>query len=281
MFKTRLLTGLIAGAVFFIALFAFNALGFTIFITLVVLSATWEWSNLSGFKNFSHRVAYCLLTIILMAIAFFYVNLNTVEDGDTSTLLNTLIVSGAWWAVALLWVQGYPSSALIWGSRWARAVIGWLVLIPGWLALIYLHQSNQGPWLIVVVALTVIVADSGAYVFGRAFGRHRLAKSVSPGKSWEGFFGGVFCCVLLSLILSWLTSFDYWPLFIAIILPTALASVLGDLLESMLKRHRGIKDSGRILPGHGGILDRVDSFTAAAPIFALGILISGWEVPFV
>lgn len=276
MLKTRILTGLLLVIVFFMALFLLPTWGFALFITAIVMAGVWEWSNLAGLNTQFQRMIYSLITGLLMLAALAYVGGFRAGLND-SAMLNILLASGAWWALALLWVQGYPSSAVIWGSRWARVVIGWFVLIPGWLALVYLHQMPQGAWLIVLVAMTVFVADTGAYLFGRAFGKHKLAAEVSPGKSWEGFFGGLACCCLLVIILSWQTTFGYWPIMLSIVVPTALASVLGDLLESMCKRHRGVKDSGFLLPGHGGVMDRLDSLSAATPVFVLGVLLSGWD----
>ena len=126
--------------------------------------------------------------------------------------------------------------------------------------------------------LTVIAADTGAYFTGKAFGRHKLLANVSPGKSWEGFWGGLLACLLLGLLVEIYTGFVQWQALFIIMLFTSLGSVLGDLLESMVKRHRDVKDSGSVLPGHGGMLDRIDSITAAAPIFTLGIILSGWSL---
>jgi phosphatidate cytidylyltransferase len=194
-------------------------------------------------------------------------------------LREIFIAACLWWAIALLWVKAYPLSSGLWGSKGARSVMGLLVLVPAWLALSYLRSLPEGVYLILVVIGLVVAADVGAYFTGRAFGKAKLAPAVSPGKSWAGFWGGLASCLTLMAIL-----WRIWPEGMPISLPaalglalvTGLASVLGDLLESMIKRHRGIKDSGNLLPGHGGIMDRIDSITAAAPVFALGLIVSGW-----
>jgi phosphatidate cytidylyltransferase len=142
------------------------------------------------------------------------------------------------------------------------------VLLPCMIGLLFLHQQPSGIWLILWVAAIVSTADICAYFSGRAFGKHKLAKNVSPGKSWEGVIGGVLACVTLALLIAYFADKNVW-LTLLIVIPTAFSSVLGDLLESMIKRHRGIKDSGSILPGHGGVLDRIDGLTAAIPVFAL------------
>lgn len=277
MLKQRILTAVLFAVAFFLSLFGLGNAGFVIFISLVVLIGAWEWANLSGLEENYQRLLYSVLTSVFMGLLLLYSGVFNSAAVGQEALLNILLVAGVWWVIALLWVQAYPSSAILWGSRWVRAVMGWLILIPGWLALVYLHQVPQGAWLIVIVVLTVFTADTGAYIFGRLFGKRKLAAQVSPGKSWEGFFGGIFCTVVLTVFIAWQTAFASVLTLAAIIIPTALASVLGDLVESMVKRHRGIKDSGRILPGHGGMMDRLDSLSAAAPIFALGIVLSSWR----
>jgi phosphatidate cytidylyltransferase len=275
--KQRVITASIIASMFFAALFLFGWQGFFIFMTLVLMIGAWEWANLAGFESFPQRFVYCLFTVLLLTFVIYFtdVSRSTINVENVRTLL---IIACTWWALALLWVQGYPSSAVLWGSRWVRAVLGWFVLIPAWLSLVYLHQMDVGVWLIVLMITTVFVADTGAYFFGRAFGKRKLALHVSPGKSWEGFWGGLLCCSLLATFVAYVSETGDWHVILMILLSTALASVLGDLLESMVKRHRGIKDSGSILPGHGGVLDRLDSITAAAPIFALGIILSGWVI---
>jgi phosphatidate cytidylyltransferase len=142
------------------------------------------------------------------------------------------------------------------------------VLVPAWLALVVLHE--HAPQLVLLLILLVVAADVGAYFGGRKFGRHKLAPAVSPGKTWEGVAGGLVAAMLMA------TAGIYWlhltPLpFFALSALVVVASIVGDLTESMFKRHAGLKDSGSLLPGHGGVLDRVDSVTAAAPFFLIGL----------
>jgi phosphatidate cytidylyltransferase len=176
-----------------------------------------------------------------------------------------------------LWVMGYPASATLWSTRPMLGLMGVLVLVPAWLAVVYLLHLDSGRWLLLYMFVVVAAADIGAYFSGKRFGKRKLALAVSPGKSWEGVWGGLVVCGLLA----WLTHVLASPLqlklaeLVAIVLITALVSVLGDLLESMVKRQRGVKDSGTLLPGHGGILDRIDGHTAAAPVFALALILVG------
>ena len=150
--------------------------------------------------------------------------------------------------------------------------------MPAWLAMVILIHANQGEWLIMIVVLIVAFADIGAYFSGRAFGKHKLATNVSPKKTWEGLVGGVVANLIFVAVLLVTLNVDHGPMLLGLVMITVLASVLGDLLESMVKRHRGIKDSGNILPGHGGILDRLDSLTAALPVFTLVYLFSGFQL---
>ena len=277
MLKQRVITALILTAVFLSALFGLSPSLFAVFIGVVVLIGSWEWANLSSCTVYWKRISYVVvIALVLLATARATGLLAADQQGfNLPVVKSILIIAVAWWALALLLVQGYPSSAVLWGHPLMRLVIGVLVLVPTWLALVYVRFQPQGAWLVVMIAAIVAAADTGGYFTGRKFGKHKLAPSVSPGKTLEGFAGGVISNVLLAALVAYLSASNFL-LLLAIILPTSLFSVLGDLLESMVKRHAGVKDSGVILPGHGGILDRVDSITAAAPVFALAVLASGW-----
>ena len=158
------------------------------------------------------------------------------------------------------------------------AVMGALVLAPAGLAVVYLLSYDSGGLLLLFLVILVAAADIGAYFAGHRWGRRKLSPEVSPGKTWEGFLGGMASCTLLAVLTYLFVTADRLslPATLAIVLCAALASVLGDLMESMVKRHRGVKDSGVLLPGHGGFLDRIDGHTAAAPVFALGLILAGW-----
>ena len=276
MLKQRVITALVLAVIFLAALFGLPAGYFSFFIGAVLLIGAWEWANLSGFPAVWQRLGYAFLLLLLLIAASLYMGF----DGEASPRLDDLairdllIIGCGWWALALLLVQGYPSSGVLWGHKALRLAMGVMVLIPTWVALVYVRQQSNGAWLVLLLMLVVAVADSGGYFAGRRFGKYKLAPAVSPGKTWEGFAGGFLANCLLALILSQVLNQDLL-LMLVLILPTSLISVLGDLLESMVKRHAGAKDSGSILPGHGGILDRVDGITAGAPVFALALLASG------
>ena len=271
MLSQRIVTA-IGMAIFFIgSLIYLDPYSFSILVALVVAYGSWEWANLSGFCSFWSKLLYTFFVLGILVFLGSILGLGKTEPLDLHVAKSLLTWLVSWWAVALLWIQGYPSSAVLWGSRLGRATIGLLVLAPTWMAASILISLNKGEWLIFVVVLIVAFADIGAYFVGSKFGKHKLAKNVSPNKTWEGFLGAILANLFLILFLGFflkLSVTGWLTLFLAVI-ATVLASVVGDLLESMVKRHRGVKDSGNILPGHGGILDRIDSLTAALPVFAL------------
>jgi phosphatidate cytidylyltransferase len=179
-------------------------------------------------------------------------------------LNDLLYVAAVWWVAALIWIVAIPTAV----NSATAAVAGLFVLIPAWFALVKLHE--HGPSVLLFLLLLVVAADVGAYFSGRKFGRNKLAPKVSPGKTWEGVFGGLFGAALVAAVgVSWF-GVPAVP-FVALSLIAVIASIVGDLTESLFKRHAGIKDSGSLLPGHGGVLDRVDSVTAAAPVFLIGL----------
>lgn len=276
MLKQRVITAIALALLFLGGLFFLSITGFALAIGVVVALAGWEWANLAGLKAQWQRLLYAAVVSGGLVLAAWYTDFLTTGVLELQSVQTLLLIACTWWAVALLWVQGYPTSAVLWGYSGTKILMGLLVLVPTWLALVFLRGSPSGEWLILLVMLVVVCADIGAYFTGKAFGRRKLAPAVSPGKSWEGFWGGFVCCLLLAGVVG--VVFDGGWLTLAIIAPASLASVLGDLLESMVKRQRGIKDSSQLLPGHGGILDRVDSITAAAPVFALAVLLTGWHL---
>lgn len=268
MLAQRVITAIVLGTGFLSLLFGLSPAGFTVATGLVVCFSAWEWSALGGLVATYTRLLYVVLLLLIMILLFRWLNVDEHSLQD-KRILQILRWTCLWWAIALLWIQSYPSSALLWGRRWSCAVMGIFVLVPTWLAFSVLAHAPHGVWLVLGVVGLVVVADIGAFFVGRAVGRRKLAEKVSPGKTWEGFAGGVLGVILVTTPLAlYQTSGKLWA-WLLLAGVTVIASIIGDLLESMLKRHRGLKDSGNILPGHGGILDRIDSLTAALPTFAL------------
>lgn len=268
MLKQRILTAMILIPAVLAAIFMLPSQHFAWVMALVVLIAAWEWSDIMGVDDLVKRLAYvCLVALLQFAVfmlsAVLAVNVLTV---DVFAMAAALL----WWSLAFWWVIKFPQSSVHWGRRTGvKALMGLLVLIPAWLALVRLQ--TQDPWWVMYVMAIVWGADTGAYFAGRKWGQRKLAPQVSPGKSIEGVLGGLLVCIILAAVVAVQIELTFYKSLSFVLFSgfVCLVSVLGDLLESMMKRQRGIKDSGHILPGHGGILDRIDSLTAAAPIFLL------------
>jgi len=260
MFKARLLTSIILAPLALYAVFELPLLPFALLLDLVLLLAAWEWANLSGYQQQPARLTYTALLGLGLVAAHLL----------QPVLPVPVVLAGAllFWLVALVWVVRFPATCG-WQQLWQRALVGWLVIIPCWFALVALKAMPQAELWLLCLLLLVWGADVGAYVAGKTFGRHKLAPQVSPGKTREGLLGGLLTCASVGIGFSVWLELDVLSgvLMVLLAIVTGLMSVLGDLFESMLKRARGIKDSSRILPGHGGILDRIDSLTAAAPFF--------------
>ncbi|GAB3289545.1 phosphatidate cytidylyltransferase [Parahaliea aestuarii] len=278
MLRQRVFTALVMAALFLAAMAFLPLPGLALFFALVVSLGAWEWAPLAGWRPAPARGLYVLLNLGVLAGLYVYCGLGQQpEPGDVQPILG---LGCLWWSFLLLWVKGYPASAVLWGSVPARSIMGLLVMSFAWVAAVYLLTFPRGGILMVCMVLVVAAADIGAYFAGKTFGRHKLAAAVSPAKTWEGFWGGMASALLLAVVFWYLLppQMAHVTLMavIFVTLCTALASVVGDLAVSMVKRECGVKDSGSILPGHGGVLDRLDSICGAAPVFALGLLLAGW-----
>ncbi len=238
---------------------------------LIVLAGAWEWSRLVPLSSLWTRTAYIVL-MVPMLWWFWWAELGH----EAETAKTVLLIACGWWIFALAWVfnpgTGSGTGPL---TSLGKGLAGVLTLVPAWLSLWVMHGFvPAGPLLVLCLFAIVWAADSGAFFAGSRWGRRRLADRVSPGKTWEGVFGGLTAGGIVGLLAGWLMGWSGLHLiqFVLICLAAVSFSVVGDLTESLLKRHRGLKDSGHLLPGHGGILDRIDSLTAAAPVFLLGVL---------
>ncbi|MFT3930008.1 MAG: phosphatidate cytidylyltransferase [Spongiibacteraceae bacterium] len=275
MLKQRVITGVLMAAALIAAIIYLSPRALVGLLAVLTLFGCWEWSNLAALNNPILRLLYCVLSAGAMIGLLEWTHL---LDGfiNVQRLRWVLGVAAAWWCIAWICIKAYPRSGEWWGSPWVRLLMGWLALLPAWLACAYLRLQINGEWKIMFLLTLVAAADIGAYFAGTQFGKRKLAPAVSPGKSWEGFAGGMIASVAFAFAVWNILWAQQLPLLglLCIAALTMVASVIGDLLESMLKRYRGIKDSGNILPGHGGILDRFDSISAAAPVFALGLLLA-------
>jgi phosphatidate cytidylyltransferase len=278
--KYRIATALILIPIVIAALFMLPPLGFAIVALVICMLAAWEWGQLSGFKTRSQRIwlaVLCGFVLIAMMLSMPAYRQPIYLPQVSGSLWASLI----WWVAAFVLVIFYPKSASFWrGSRILRLAFGLLTIVPFFWGMVALRQygyaenHHTGAWWLLYVMLLVWGADSGAYLFGKLFGKHKLAPKVSPGKTWEGVIGGLVTSALISWLFGRYAPLNVVPVTLLVCsVIAALASVLGDLTESMFKREAGIKDSGNLIPGHGGILDRIDSLTAAVPVFACLMLL--------
>lgn len=245
---------------------------FALLIGIFVVIGAWEWTRFMRLAALYARVFYVAVTASALWACWYFV----IAYPERVHLLLWLAL--LWWLCAIGLVISYPRFESLSKKTIISGIIGWLVLIPAWLAVVALHNNfEQGIQLVLFLLLLIAIADSGAYFGGRKWGKNKLAPRVSPGKSWEGVITGLLCVAALSFGFAWAIKVHaqgwyHIGVFISISLLTAVFSVFGDLSESMFKRQVGLKDSGAILPGHGGVLDRIDSITAAAPVFVLCLL---------
>lgn len=278
MFKQRVITALILAPLALAAVFYLPLAGFAVFISVAFLLGAWEWSGFCGLPSRASRSVYVVLTAIIFALLYWLLPVQASWPIETNVLLSSLLLAGvAWWLLAIVLVLTYPRSQRLWAnSDWRKALMGWLTLIPAWAAVLFIRSTDYttssftGAWLIFALLGLVWAADIGGYIVGKPFGKHKLLPKVSPGKTIEGMLGGL---ALVALVVTGVAMLQDWPAqtpvwYVSALLLTVL-SVFGDLTESMFKRVAGKKDSGAFLPGHGGILDRIDSLTATAPLFAI------------
>ncbi len=275
-------------------LFALSLEAYAIGITLVIQLAAWEWTKLMGLKNIIVRLIFvCALLILLLVIYLNNSNLSLWPGAPFPQQLShwfnarylplsLLLIGVLWWLVCLFtlligkhdWLSG---KSLL----WTRVIAGALILVPCWVALISLRANDiiqspiQGGMLVLYVLLLIWAADTGAYFSGKTFGKHKLAPKVSPKKTWEGVAGGTILSMLIAFMFPTVLKLDFLVEQLGMVklgiiaLVIVIVSIVGDLTESVYKRQQSIKDSGNLLPGHGGVLDRIDSITAALPVFSL------------
>ena len=288
MLKQRIITASILAPAAILAIFYLPLTIFSALLLAVIAIGAWEWAPFMGLKKVASRIAYSVATVLLILSLWYFLPpeklWHLVSGLDESALL-ILWLSVGWWCLAALLMFIYPKATNAWASNpMIIGFFGWLTLIPTWLAFVtlrshdYLISSFHGAQLLMSLFVLVWCADIGAYFVGKSFGKRKLMPNVSPGKTIEGFLGGVACACIVTVIMAFSLEWNQKQLFTALFITVIITTIsaLGDLTESMFKRQAKIKDSGTILPGHGGILDRIDSLTATAPIFALCYVLLGW-----
>lgn len=273
MLKTRIVTAIVLVSAFLLALFYLPPIGWLAVSTLIAALAAWEWGALIGFGK-QARVSFGL-AVVVVAVLTAIASPGTVGIAGESD--SAAIALGRWfyYPSAAFWILVAP----IWmKSRWRihgsvlGVLVGAVVILPTWLALVQIKLA--GELVLLAIMATVWLADIAAYFSGRTFGRHKLAPAISPGKTWEGAIGGVLAVVVygffyLSVLPKELAASPV--LLFVLLVAFAAFSIVGDLLESLLKRQAGLKDSSGILPGHGGVLDRIDSLTSTLPMAAIAL----------
>ena len=278
MLRQRVITALILAGAFIATLLFAPYPAQCVLFAAVASAGGWEWSALAGARSTPTRLAYTAVIPLLCLGLWAALDM---EDAQAATAAQPLLAASALlWSAMLLGLKNYPAGRSLWRRTSIRALMGWAMLTATWLAVSICLTLSNGPAVLFLLILTVATADIGAYFAGRRFGRHPLAADISPAKTWEGFWGGLLCVTALVTVV-WqnlpLSQLHLgWGSLVALGLATAGASVVGDLTVSLLKREVGLKDSGSLLPGHGGLLDRLDSICGAAPVFVLGLLLVGY-----
>ena len=270
MLMQRVITAVILAPLAIAGFVLLDGLWFALFVGAVVVLGAWEWARLGGETSQKGRVVYALAVALLLGGLY----------RDAWPAQYVLVPALAWWSVAVVLIARYPNGVGLWAGSMICQLFGLFVLIPAWYGLIWLKAQDNGLWLILAVLVLVWAADIGAYCAGKTWGRNKLLPRVSPGKTIEGLAGGVVLTQLLTLVallyLGWTLQGILLGQLTALLV--VLFSVVGDLTESMFKRDQGLKDSSNLLPGHGGVMDRIDSLTAAIPVFALCWLVIGSQL---
>jgi len=258
---TRVITGAILGGALIATVLLLPTLYAAAVLAALWLAGAWEWAGLARLRG-PYQAVYVAVVAVGMVLSF---------QASSLTATPMLTVAIVWWAVALAALLSAPHTF----GMPAVAGVGLVVLLPSWLLLVQLHGDGpSGPGLALTALAIVWAADVGAYGVGRLLGRVKLAPKVSPGKTWEGLGGGVALAAAAAWVAALLLALPQVEM-VMLGIVTALVSVVGDLTVSMFKRNVGLKDSGALLPGHGGVMDRIDSLTAAVPVFMLGIRLAG------
>ncbi len=246
---------------------------FGTFMAALFLAAQWEWTRLSGLHRILPRVSWLALMLTLMVL------MTILHARHTGIWILVMVLGVGGWSLSPLWLARHSFAASPTpDNRRLKLLLGLLAILPSWTALVFLHGQLRGPEWVLLAIILVWASDTGAYVAGRLFGKRKLAPWISPNKTWAGVYGALALGAVASLLGGWLLDIHTAVGMFQIVLlglATTCASVLGDLIESLLKRQADIKDSGALFPGHGGLLDRMDSIFAALPVFVIGKMLLG------
>jgi|APCry1669191674_1035369.scaffolds.fasta_scaffold15336_3 phosphatidate cytidylyltransferase len=253
MLKTRLITSLVLFLSIGAAFVYLPPLYWGLLVLAVTSLGAWEWAGMSKF-NKALSLIYSAFVLLLGLFVILYT-----PQSMQVVIIWGVLASATFWLLVVPFLLAFTPKI---NNRFIMALLGLIAIIPFGLTLIALREIN--PLLLVVFAMTVWIADSAAYFAGKRFGKHKLAPSISPGKTWEGVLGAFVAITIYAALLSYLTHQSYW--FVLVFWGVLILSIMGDLFESLIKRQAGIKDSGNLLPGHGGVLDRIDGLTSSLPL---------------
>lgn len=268
MLKARILTAIVILPLFLAALFYLQDIFWAALLLVLTVIGAREWSNLAKF-SVRNTILFMILTTLIGGELLFTLSEAVQHDVYSSSLIWVYILSAIFWIVVapLFLKQSYViKNTTLW------MLTGWLLLIPTCLALYQLRAIS--PLLLLGFMATIWISDTAAYFTGRSFGKHKLAQTISPNKTWEGVYGALVAVLIYGLIWgNWVAEESLTIALVPLLMVMTILGIVGDLYESMLKRHAGVKDSGNILPGHGGILDRIDALTATLPLAILALLV--------
>ncbi len=260
MFKTRLLTTLIILPAFIAAMISLPPLYWHLLMYFAVMFAVWEWADMAYFNKAQALIYLMLFSAIILPIAMFSPGWGGIVN------LIAIVSSAVFWVIFVpIWLKFQFTIR----HKAILALLGVLAILPVWFALVTLHQISQ--LLLLMVLAAIWIADIAAYLIGKRFGKNKLAPNISPGKTWEGVYGAFAAVGLYACLISWWQHMT--GSFVMLMLMVTVFSVIGDLFESLVKRQANIKDSGDLLPGHGGVLDRIDGVLAALPMVNFILLI--------
>ncbi|MFA6179443.1 MAG: phosphatidate cytidylyltransferase [Candidatus Methylopumilus sp.] len=262
MLKTRIITSVILIPGFLAALFYLPENYWSLLMLVVCIAGIWEWSGMAKYTPLARKI-YTLATAAAGLFVYFSTYTPFPNLQDAALFWGILAAAIFWLIYAPVWLisRMQIKNFLLLG------LIGWVLIMPVWFAMIGLRRVD--PWLLLVIIVAVWIADSAAYFAGKRFGKHKLAPLISPGKTWEGVLGAWLAVSIYGLVLCRVRNYDYW--LIVGLWGITVLSVMGDLVESLVKRHAGVKDSGSLVPGHGGVLDRIDGLTSSLPLAAFFI----------
>lgn len=299
MLVQRILTALVLASVVILAVFQLPTIYFSLFIALVTLGAAWEWLSLTGVDKTSSRLLFLLALILpMLGVTYWTVFLEVMSETlewpelkDYSDALEWLVIAPVvFWVLAMIVIRhSAPQLLAMQFSARFQAFIGWMVLLSAWMFLSKL-RAYYGSVMVMYFLILIWAADISAYFVGKKWGKAKLAPEISPGKTLQGMYGALAAAVICAIglrIYYGLSAIQEDDTGLALLMAvdllilsvlTVLVSIYGDLFFSLVKRRKGVKDSGGILPGHGGILDRIDSIIAAAPVFYAGIVLIGRSV---